>query len=127
MRPLVIFLAFVALSGCAASAVDGIASGALASELTGLDHGEPTACIDQSPATNLQVADQRTLVYRTARTTWVNRLEASCPGLRQLNTLVIQSDSGRYCRGDTFRSLDGASSIPGPICRLNDFIPYHRR
>ena len=127
MRAFLPVLAFAGLAGCAASATGPREGDALASELAGLEAGEPATCIDQSPATNLQVIDQRTLVYRTSRRIWVNRLEAACPGLRPLNLLVIQSDSGRYCRGDTFRSLDGASNIPGPICRLNDFIPYHRR
>jgi hypothetical protein len=67
-------------------------------------------------------------VLRRGDTVWVNRLEGHCPGLRPLNTLVVEpSLGGQYCRNDRVRAIEPGSSIPGPICPLGDFTPYRRR
>lgn len=116
------------LTGCA-TASSGASSGEaeLAAELQGRTAREAADCVDSSPARALDIADADTLVYRTGATIWVNHLPASCPGLRPLDQLVIEPNlSGRYCRGDRFRSLARGGTIPGAYCRLGDFTPYRR-
>lgn len=116
------------LTGCA-TASSGASSGEaeLAAELQGRTAGEAMACVDSHPGRALDIADTSTLVYRVGATIWVNRLPVACPSLRPLDQLVIEPNlSGRYCRGDRFRSLARGSSIPGNYCRLGDFRPYRR-
>ncbi len=97
-------------------------------ELAGREAGAAQTCI---PATNssasLTIVDERTISYRDGRTIWVNRLETECPGMRPLDTLIVELHSGQYCRNDLFRAVNTGSRIPGPNCRLGNFIPYRRR
>ena len=100
----------------------------LAAELRDRQPGEPLECIDATPSQSLDIAGRDTLVYRTARVTYVNRLDAPCPGLRPFNRLVIEpAISGRYCRNDRVRAIEAGSNLPGPICLLGRFTPYSRR
>jgi hypothetical protein len=121
------FSLLLALSACAAVDQGSSEAEGTARELAGLEAGQAVSCIDQSPSANLVIVDRRTLAYRQSGTVWINRLEAECPGFRPFNTLLIDSYGGRYCRGDQVRAVEAGSSIAGPICRLNDFIPYRRR
>jgi hypothetical protein len=100
----------------------------LAAELAGRTAGPPQDCVQTLPATNLRIVDERTVTYRDGPTIYVNHLIAECPGLRPMDTLIIQeNEGGRYCRGDHFRSVPfGGSAVPGPICGLGSFIPYRR-
>lgn len=128
--PLVLplLLAFPALSACAAPAAEGPTrdSEALARELAGRTAGAEENCISADQQTSLRIVDARTLVYDAGRTIWVNRLEASCPGMRPMDTLVVELHGSQYCRSDRFRAVSTGSSIPGPTCLLGRFTPYRR-
>lgn len=118
------------LAGSAAPAVEGPSrdQDALSRELAGRVAGKTVACISPaSSSAGLTIVDSRTLVYREGRTLWVNRLPHQCPGLRPLETLVVEVHGSQYCRHDRFRSLQSGSTIPGPTCLLGDFTPYRRR
>lgn len=100
----------------------------LSAELADRQAGEPVECIDTQNGQSLDIAGRDTLVYRTAGTTYVNRLDAPCPGLRPFNQLIVEpSLSGRYCRNDRVRAVEAGSNVPGPICLLGRFTPYTRR
>jgi hypothetical protein len=100
----------------------------LAAELADRQAGAPLECIDAATSQSLDIASRDTLVYRTARITYVNRLDSPCPGVRPFNHLIIEpSSSGHYCRGDRIRGVEAGSNVPGPICLLGPFIPYSRR
>ncbi|TMJ16657.1 MAG: hypothetical protein E6G94_03480 [Alphaproteobacteria bacterium] len=122
-------LLLIALSGCAAAATDSAGSqDALGRELAGMTAGEPANCVSSSgTGGSLQVVDDQTLVYRTGRTTWVNHLASGCPGMRPLDTLIVEANGSQYCRGDRIRSVAPGQSIPGPTCVLGDFTPYRTR
>jgi hypothetical protein len=118
----------VFLSGCV-TASDGLAreEAALARELEGRVAGEPVSCIPMRAGQSLQISGPETLVLREGRTTWVNRLERSCRGLRPLDQLIVEpSLGGRYCRNDRFRAQPVGTTIPGPYCLLGNFTPYRR-
>ena len=117
------------LGGCAAPHADSPSghSDALSRELAGRTAGAPEQCIPAlSQTTGLVAIDRRTLVYRQGRTIWVNRLEAECPGLDPNDTLIVELHGSQYCRNDLFRTMDAGARIPGPTCRLGDFVPYRR-
>ena len=125
-----IFPLLLVLAGCAAPAPQGSSRDqeALGRELAGREAGAPENCVPaDSGASGLTVVDSRTLTYERGRTLWVNRLEAECPGLRPLDTLVLEVQGSQYCRSDRFRTISAGSTIPGPTCLLGSFTPYRRR
>jgi hypothetical protein len=99
----------------------------LSAELQGRTAGKPQSCVPSQQGRSLQIVDRRTLVYRDRNAVYVNRLDADCPGLRPLNTLVIEAHGSETCRGDRVRGVEPGSSIPGPFCVLRDFVPYRPR
>ena len=119
-------LAAIVLASCAAHPETGPTrdQDALARELAGMRAGEARSCIPTQGRQGLTIVDQRTLTLRSGRTLWVNRLEAPCPGLRPLDTLIVELHGSQYCRNDRIRGLEPGSSIPGPSCLLGDWRPY---
>jgi hypothetical protein len=118
------------LAGCAATDPQAGTRDqeALSRELAGREAGPSDTCIPaDSGASGFKIVDSRTLTYERGKTIWVNRLEADCPGLRPLDTLVVELHGSQYCRNDRFRTVSAGSSIPGPSCFLGTFTPYRRR
>lgn len=116
------------LAGCAAHGDPALREQeAFARELEGRVAGEPQSCVPVRQSEGLTIVDRRTIVRREGRTIWVNRLAADCPGLRPLNTLIVEAHGGQYCRGDLVRGLDPGTTIPGPSCPLRDWVPYRTR
>jgi hypothetical protein len=97
------------------------------SELAGRIAGAPQSCAPNSPNENLRVIDSSTVAVGSGSTIYINHLGAPCPGLAPLSTLIIDVQTGRYCRGDRFRALEPEAIIPGPTCILGDWIPYRTR
>ena len=93
-------------------------------ELAGRVAGAPENCIPTSQGQSLDIVDSRTLSHRDGRTLWVNRLESECPGLRPMDTLIVEVQGSQYCRGDHVRSVPFGGGIPGPVCILGQFTPY---
>lgn len=116
--PLLLVLAACAAPGRDAAAVDR--------ELSALSAGEPRDCVIAGPTARLLARDQRTLVVEEGRTLWVSRLLRDCPGLDETAGLAVESEGGRYCRGDRVRALEPGRQA-GPWCRLERFTPYRRR
>ena len=123
-----ILLLLMLAAGCAASGTQSESRDqrALARELADRSAGEAERCIPARQNEALTIVDSRTLVLRSGGTVWVNRLDDDCPGLRPMNTLVVEAHGSQYCRGDRIRGLEPGSSIPGAICVLRDFTPYRR-
>lgn len=125
MRRLLGFIMPVALAGCA-TGIEGPQQDPLVAELAGRVAGAPESCIPAATGQGLTIVDQRTLTYRSGGTIWVNRLKDDCPGMRPLNTLIVEVHGSRFCRGDHVQALQPGLRIPGPVCILQDFTPYRR-
>lgn len=120
-------LILLALSGCAGIGASAENEGdALARELAGRVAGEARSCLNATQSRSLTVADDQTLLYRAGETLWVNRLASACPGIEPLGTLIVEVQGNQYCRNDLVRGLEAGAIIPGPSCRLGDFVPYRR-
>ena len=119
MRVLALLLV---LGGCAA--VDDSAQEDLTRELAGRAAGAAQNCISANQNQAFQAVDRSTLVLRASDAIWVNRLGGNCPGLRPMSTIIVETFSGQYCRGDRFRTIEAGSSIPGATCVLAEFVPY---
>jgi hypothetical protein len=117
------------LAACAAPRADGPTreQEELSRELAGREAGAAQNCISATQSSSLNIVDNSTLSYRQGDTIWVNRLAAPCPGMRPLDTLVVELHGSEYCRNDRIRPLQTGSRIPGPTCFLGDFVPYRRR
>ncbi len=118
----------ILLGACAANPSQGEsrAQRDLVEELAGRTAGPAERCVPARGGQSLQIVDQRTLVYRSGPTVFVNTLDAACPGLRPDNILVAEVHGSQYCRGDRVRGLERQGGIPGPSCVLRDFVPYRR-
>lgn len=115
------------LTSCSPVAPAPAGSDPFARELAGLVAGRSQQCISANQSQGLRVIDARTVVHEQGPVTWVNRLEDRCPALSPHNTVIVDVDSGQYCRGDHIRGLETGAIIPGPICTLRDWVPYRRR
>lgn len=114
----------VALAGCAAP--PPIQPNAPIAELAGRVAGQPQRCVSIRQGESLQPANRNTLLYGHGRTVWINELQGGCGGFSRWDVLVLEPVGTQYCRGDLVRSIDPVSRIPGPTCRLGDFMPYTR-
>jgi hypothetical protein len=123
MRRVIVLLA---LAGCSPTGPSAGSQDAFARELAGRVVGPVRSCVSTQQNTNLRVIDSRTIAYDLGTTLWVNRLDASCPGLSPYNTVIVDVSSGAYCRGDRIRGLEPGGIIPGPTCILRDWTPYRR-
>ena len=93
--------------------------------LAGRIAGKAVDCVDQSQLGGPDIIDNRTILYRQSlRRIWRNDLEAACPSLRPMTTLIVEIYGSQLCSGDRFRTRDSGSIIPGPYCRLGKFTPY---
>ncbi len=120
--------ALLLLSACAAPGSEGPSHDqeALRRALAERQAGTAETCVSNTPSQSLTIVDNRTLSYERGGTVWVNRLEAECPGMQPLDTIIIEVQGSQYCRSDRFRVVEAGSSIPGPYCRLGNFVPYRR-
>ena len=98
----------------------------LAQTLAGRVAGRAQSCVPIQSTSNLRVFDAATLGSGSGSTIYVNRLDGPCPGVRELSTIIIEVHGSEYCRGDHFRAVELAATIPGPICVLGDWVPYRR-
>ena len=112
------------LAGCAPQAP--LPAEGPISEIAGRIAGPPQRCVPTDRTQGLQTVNRSTLVYGSGRTVWVNRLDPQCSGFSRWDLLVVESIGSQYCRGDLVRTIDPVSKIPGPACRLGDFVPYTR-
>ena len=124
MERLLTVTALLVLADCSSSPPSG-APGAVP-QLAGRTAGTPQSCVTIQRDENLVVVDSRTVLYGSGKTVWLNHLRTECPGMNSMNILVTEPHGGQYCSGDTVRSLDAVSKVPGPTCVLGDFVPYTR-
>jgi hypothetical protein len=92
-------------------------------ELAGRTAGAPERCVGFGPSESLHIAGPHTITYREGRTLWVNSVPG-CTALKSSDILVVEPAGSQYCSGDFVRTRDNRTLLPGPGCRLNEFVPY---
>lgn len=115
-----------ALAGCSASepSATPTAMNAPIDEVAGRVAGAAERCVLIEPSVGFRVADRSTLTYRTGRTIWVNHVQDGCGSFGKWDVLVTEPIGTQHCQGDLVRSIDPVSKIPGPTCRLGEFVPF---
>lgn len=120
-----LLLLLVGLAGCARPAT--VSGDDFARVIAGRTAGQAQSCVVSRANQGLRAVDSMTLAYGLGRTVYINRLGGSCPGLRELSTIIVDGGSGRFCRGDRIRAIEPGSIIPGPTCNLGEWVPYKIR
>jgi hypothetical protein len=102
------------------------ASRDLAKALAGRVAGEPVGCIPNYRATRMQIIDDRTILFRSNRTIYLQTPPAGCFGIgNQLNTLVHRGRSdNEYCEGDINRLVQLNTGMDRGSCAFGPFVPY---
>lgn len=124
MRSLILVpaLAATALGSCAQQPAPP--GSALAQTLAGRVAGPPQECISEFGQDHPYVIDPQTIAYGYGRTIYINRLAGPCPAVDPVNTLITETHGGMYCRGDPIRGKEPGAIIPGPVCILQNWVPY---
>ena len=103
-------------------------SAELAKALQGRTAGAPLRCIPNWRASNMQIVDDWTILFKDGRTVYVQNPRGGCPGIGNgRNTLVTRLwGTGQLCSGDISHLVDPSSGIGGGACVFSDFVPYTR-
>lgn len=113
----------VTLAGCTA-APPPPANNAPIAQLAGRVAGEPKHCVSTGNGQSLTPVNRNTVLYGSGKTIWVNTMQGNCGGFGQWDIMVTEPLGTQHCKGDLVRSVDPVSRIPGPTCRLGEFVPY---
>lgn len=94
--------------------------------LAGLTPGTPKRCLARDKVNELRTA-KGVIVFVAGRDrVWRNDVVGKgCIGLARGDTVVTETMSDSYCRGDFVRTRSPAGGAIGS-CSLGDFVPYSR-
>lgn len=132
MRPLLAlsFLPLVA-AGCAANPeaqrqAQLRTEQELAAALAGRTAGQPQRCIPNYRATQMEVIDDQTFLYRDGKTIYLQRPMGPCTGLanRSFTLVTKQYGTNELCRGTINQMVDLHTGMHGGACVFGDFVPY---
>lgn len=99
----------------------------LARALAGRVAGPAVACIDQDRVDGPRIFGAQTLIYRqSGARSWRNDLAGECLSLGRDDIIIVEITNRRLCRNDRFRAISRNGGVPGPFCRLGEFIPYDK-
>lgn len=88
--------------------------------------GEAERCLPLASTRNPQVIDEKHILFKQGRTTWLNQTNMRCPLLDNIGyVMVLEPTVGtQICRGDVAKIMDSATGGIMGACALGDFVPY---
>lgn len=88
--------------------------------------GEPERCLPLASTRNSQVVDEKHILFKQGRTTWLNQPNMRCPLLDNVGyVMVLEPTVGtQICSGDVAKILDTSTGGIMGACALGDFVPY---
>lgn len=133
----VILVSFLAMAGCASSALEEEKRKAmeadiddiLAQELDPAEVGEPKTCLSDSEFRSYGALGDRHLLFEGRQgKQWVNFLRGGCPALRYDSVFVMKPGlAGRLCDMDRFNVVPRGDALSransAPTCILGEFRP----
>lgn len=101
-------------------------SAELAKALEGRTAGPAQRCIPNWRASNMQIIDDWTILFRNGKTVYVQNPRGGCPGIGiGRNTLVTKLwGTNQLCDGDISQLVDLNTGIGGGACVFSPFVPY---
>ena len=122
--------AVLGLSTTTAAKVHGdrtpAAQKALDKALAGRVPGKPVNCIPNYRGSQMQVVDDRTILFRDGRNVYLQTPKGGCQGLAGgYDTLVTRLyGSSQLCGGEINRMVHLNTGQGGGTCVFGDFVPY---
>ena len=106
---------------------DAAGEARLAQLLAGKVAGAPINCLPDHRASDLEVIDRDTFLYRDGSTYYRQDTAGACyPGTSSGYALVTTSFGGQLCAGEIARTVDTTSGMTYSSCTLTPFVPYRR-
>mgnify|MGYP003575998626 FL=1 len=98
----------------------------LADALAGRVPSKPVSCVPNYRASNMQIIDDWTILFKDGRTVYVQNPRGGCPGIASHRNVLVTRlfASNQLCSGDISRLVDPSSGIGGGACVFSDFVPY---
>lgn len=98
----------------------------LAEALSGRVAGPAERCIPNYRATQMEIIDDWTILFRDGRTVYVQTPRGGCPGLRSGRYTLVTRPFGvnQLCDGDLNHTIDLHTNMQGPACVFGPFLPY---
>ena len=129
MRMLFIGLAALTAAGCETAMEPPMrtdrAQATYDRELAGKTAGRAEKCLPLQRSRDMQVIDDRTILFSDGRTTYVNTTLGDCNNMSdQSYALVTRNFGPQLCRGDIATVTDTSSGMTVGSCSLGDFVPY---
>ena len=98
----------------------------LADALAGRVPGKPVSCVPNYRASNMQIIDDWTILFKDGRTVYVQNPRGGCPGIASHRNVLVTRlfASNQLCSGDISGLVAPSSGIGGGACVFSDFVPY---
>lgn len=109
-------------------AYDSKAAAKLAKALGGRTAGQPVGCISNSRGSDMQIVDDRTILFRQGATVYVQKPSGGCHGLGSGNYTLLTRLQGtsRLCSGQIGEVVDRTSGFTYGSCVFSEFVPYRK-
>ena len=94
--------------------------------LAGRAAGKPVNCIPNYRATDMQIIDDWTILFKEGSTVYVQNPQGGCHGIGNHTNILVTRPVGtnRLCSGDINHLIDPVSGIGGGACVFGPFVPY---
>ena len=94
----------------------------LANPLGAEDYRRGQRCLGRGNYRNIEVLDERNLLFVGRQRSWLNRLRTRCVGLRPNMVIYMDVRGSRVCQMDDFRARHRiGAGFPTPACVLGEF------
>lgn len=95
-------------------------------ELAGRVPGRPVHCLPTYQSNDMVTIDDRTILFRSGRTTYLNNFHGSCSNLGSGGYALLTKQYGGsgLCEGDIAQVIDTANGFTVGSCAIGEFVPY---
>ena len=96
--------------------------------LAGRVAGKSVTCIPNYRATDMQIIDDYTILFKDGRTVYLQTPRGGCSGIENHSNILVTQLRGttQLCRGDINHLVDPSTGIGGGACVFSEFVPYSR-
>ena len=97
--------------------------------LAGRIAGKPLNCIPNYRATDMQIIDDYTIIFKDGRTVYLQTPQGGCPGIANHSNILVNRPMGttQLCSGDINHLLDPSTGMGGGSCVFSEFVPYTKQ